>query len=46
MLMRSRGGRKGSLTSRPGTALVDGADLLTFNRAHFSRVPGLTLAEV
>ena len=28
------------------TALVDGADLLTFNRAHFSRVPGLTLAEV
>ena len=28
------------------TALVDGAELLTFNREHFSRVPGLILAEV
>lgn len=27
------------------TALVDGAQLLTFNTAHFSRVPGLTLAK-
>src|SRR3954470_7938265 len=26
------------------TALVDGAELLTFNRAHFDRVPGLVLA--
>ena len=28
------------------SALVDGAELLTFNREHFSRVPGLTLADV
>jgi predicted nucleic acid-binding protein len=28
------------------TALVDGAELLTFNRRHFSRVTGLTLAEI
>lgn len=26
------------------TALVDGAELLTFNTAHFQRVPGLKLA--
>jgi predicted nucleic acid-binding protein len=28
------------------TALVDGAELLTFNRAHFSRVTGLKLAKL
>ena len=28
------------------TALEDGADLLTFNRKHFDRVPGLKLAAV
>jgi len=28
------------------TALVDDAELLTFNQAHFSRVPGLKLATV
>jgi predicted nucleic acid-binding protein len=28
------------------TALVDGAELLTFNREHFGRVAGLTLAAV
>lgn len=28
------------------TALEDGAELLTFNHAHFSRVPGLKLARV
>jgi predicted nucleic acid-binding protein len=28
------------------TALEDGAELLTFNREHFKRVPGLTLAQV
>ena len=28
------------------TALEDGAELLTFNRAHFSRIPGLKLATV
>ena len=28
------------------TSLVDGAELLTFNREHFGRVPGLKLANV
>lgn len=28
------------------TALEDGAELLTFNREHFNRVPGLKLAKV
>lgn len=28
------------------TVLVDGAELLTFNREHFGRVPGLKLAKV
>ena len=28
------------------TALEDGAELLTFNRQHFSRVPGLKLAVI
>ena len=28
------------------TAIEDGADLLTFNRKHFERVPGLKLARV
>ncbi len=27
------------------TALVDGAELLTFNTEHFGRVPGLRLAK-
>jgi predicted nucleic acid-binding protein len=27
-------------------ALVDDAELLTFNREHFSRIPGLKLAAV
>jgi len=28
------------------TALVDGAELLTFNQEHFRRVPGLKLAKI